>query len=306
MKQPYRIETIVSPKYNGLLLKSYLLQEQKISKAALKSIKFNGGDLLVNGMHQTVRYVLSEGDKVTILFPPEEKSTSLVATPFPLDIVFEDDHLLVINKPSQMPVIPSYRYPTHSLANGVLAHLEKQNLAYTVHTVTRLDRDTSGLILIAKHRHAHDAFFKMQLDHLVHRRYIAVVEGSLDEKQGVIDAPIGRKEGSIIERSVVEKGGKTAITHYKVIKEDQNHSTAVVQLKTGRTHQIRVHFSYLGHPLAGDDLYGGTLTYIDRQALHSFELSFVHPFTHKSMSFRAQYPEDMRFLIREDINLEMI
>ncbi|TCP22318.1 23S rRNA pseudouridine1911/1915/1917 synthase [Scopulibacillus darangshiensis] len=304
VQQPFFIDTVIAPSYEGMLLRDYLIKKVRLSRRALKAVKFRDGRLLINGEEQTVRYRLKAGDKLSIVFPPEDKSPSLKGKPMPLDIIFEDEHVIVINKPPGIPVIPSQKYSTDTLANGVLAHLEKQNLAYTVHTVTRLDRETSGLLLIAKHRHAHDFFVKMQKAHEVHRRYLAVIQGNLEKEEGVIDAPIGRKDGSIIERTV-RLDGKPARTNYKVIKRLKDLSVAAIKLETGRTHQIRVHFSHLGYPLAGDDLYGGSLEIIGRQALHSFELSFRHPFTDENMLFQAPCPEDMRAIIGE-IPLQMI
>ncbi|MBM7644044.1 23S rRNA pseudouridine1911/1915/1917 synthase [Scopulibacillus daqui] len=304
MKQPFSIEARITSKHDGMLLRDYLLKEQQLSRRALKAIKFNEGFLLVNGESKTVRYQLKAGDIVKIMFPPEEKSPTLFPEPIPLEIIYEDEHALVINKPADIPVIPSQKYSTGTIANGVLYHLEKQNLAYTVHTVTRLDRDTSGLLLIAKHRHAHDFFVKMQKEHHIHRRYLAVVHGIIEKDNGVIDAPIGRKEGSIIERCVCADG-KTARTHYQVVKRFSDFTLAAIRLETGRTHQIRVHFSYLGHPLLGDDLYGGSTDKIKRQALHSFELSFLHPFTYQKHCFQAKPPKDITALVG-NINLQSL
>ncbi|MFC7394113.1 RluA family pseudouridine synthase [Scopulibacillus cellulosilyticus] len=302
MKQPFSIKEKIGPEHDGVLLRDYLLKEQQLSRRALKAIKFNEGFLYVNDEPKTVRYQLKAGDIVKIMFPPEGISPSLLPEPIPLNIIYEDEHALVINKPPDIPVIPSQKYSTGTIANGVLFHLEQQNLAYTVHTVNRLDRDTSGLLLIAKHRHAHDFFVKMQKEHHIHRRYLAVVHGTLDKDNDVIDAPIGRKEGSIIERCV-RPDGKPARTHYKMIKTFSDFTLVAIRLETGRTHQIRVHFSHIGHPLLGDDLYGGSTDRIQRQALHSFELRFIHPFTHQEQCFHAMPPTDIRSLVG-DINLQ--
>ncbi|WKB35038.1 RluA family pseudouridine synthase [Terrilactibacillus sp. S3-3] len=161
--------------------------------------------MLVNGESKTVRHVLKKGERLTIVFPPEEPSAFLKSEPMDLDIVYEDDYLLVVNKPAGIPVIPSHQYPGGTLANGALAYFEAQALASTVHIVNRLDRNTSGLMLIAKHRYAHELFFRMQRAGDVHRRYLAVVEGTMREKEGTIDAPIGSAG-----RKAARSSGKSA------------------------------------------------------------------------------------------------
>lgn len=302
MMSPFSMSRTISGVWEGRLLRDYLLKEIKLSRRALKAIKFGDGKIEVNGERKTVRYVLKKNDLVRITFPYEATSPSLKGEDMPLAILYEDDHSLILDKPSDLPVIPSQKYSSGTLANGVLAHLEKQNLPYTVHTVTRLDRETSGVMLIAKHRHAHDFFSRMQKNHDIHRRYLAIIEGRLEEEQGVIDAPIGRKDGSIIEREVREDG-KPAKTHYQVIERHEHYTVVAVKLETGRTHQIRVHFQHIGHSLAGDDLYGGSLYWIGRQALHSFEISYEDPFTGEHRCCQAAPPEDILKLLSSDFDL---
>jgi len=177
-----------------------------------------------------------------------------------------------------------------------LGYYESNKIPYTVHVVTRLDRDTSGLLLVAKHRYSHSLLAKAQKLGKIKRTYKAIVEGNLEKVQGTIDLPIGRKQGSIIEREVNESG-KRAITKYKTIKKFSSHSFIEVELETGRTHQIRVHFSHIGHPLVGDDLYGGNRMNIDRQALHCYKLRFEHPFTKETIELESKLPADMKNLI---------
>lgn len=299
MNATFKIQRTVSTEWDGKLLRDYILKELKLSQSALKTIKFNEGLLEANGESRTVRYQVREGDVITVTFPPEASSPTLIAEEMPLMILHEDEHSLILNKPANLPVIPSMKYSTGTLANGILAHLQKQNLPYTVHTVTRLDRDTSGVMLIAKHRHAHDLFVRMQKEHAIHRRYIAVVEGQLMNPSGTIDAPIGRKENSIIERTVTPDG-KPARTHYTVIERHKAYTIVVIRLETGRTHQIRVHFQSIGHPLAGDDLYGGSFDVISRQALHSFEICYRDPFTGTERRCYAPLPDDITKLFGTD------
>lgn len=305
-KHTYRIVKTMSQLEHGLTMRDYLEKQLKISRRTLSAIKYKGGKLLVDGEERTVRHVLQDGEQLTVLFPPETPSEFLAEEAMPLDILFEDDVVMVVNKPAGIPVIPSHQYPAGTLANGLLHCLRKQDLASTVHIINRLDRNTSGLMLVAKHRFGHERFFKMQKKKEIHRRYLAFVEGTIAEDQGVIDAPIGRRAGSAIERRVDWQNGRRSVTHFKVLQRSTKWTLVAVCLQTGRTHQIRVHFASIGHPLLGDDLYGGSRTFIDRQALHSFEVSFVHPFTSEVIHLHQPCPEDMLRLITEPINLETI
>ncbi len=291
----FQLRWIVTQQQDGMLVREFLKQ-QHISKTALTDIKFQGGRIEVNDMPVTVRYVLKAGDEVRVSFPPEQKSVHMVAQPIPLSIVYEDDYVIVVDKPPHMATIPSCEHPQGTLANALLYHYEKQNLQATVHVVTRLDRDTSGLVLVAKHRHVHHILSEQQKQGGVKRRYEAICHGYVTPLVGTIDAPIGRKGESIIEREV-RPDGQRAVTHYAVLQYKNEMSHVSIQLETGRTHQIRVHFSYLGHPLVGDDLYGGFREQIDRQALHSCELAFFHPFLEKTMTFHAPLPHDMARLL---------
>lgn len=277
------------------------LKEKEISKAALTDIKFNGGELKVNSEPVTVRYKLMEGDLLEIVFPLEIPSEDLVAENIPLSIVYEDDFLLVINKPANMSTIPSREHPTGSLANALLFYYHQHNLACATHIVNRLDRDTSGVLLVAKHRYTHHLLSKQQRNAGIKRRYEAFIHGQLKHDQGTIDAPIGRKPDSIIER-MVREDGQVAITHYQVIKRYKEYNYVSIRLETGRTHQIRVHFSHIGHPLLGDDLYGGERRLLSRQALHSCEISFIHPITLEPMTFSVGLPEEMKCLIEDSSN----
>jgi len=281
---------------DGMTVKEYA-GELGISKRLLTDIKFGGGDLLINGEHVTVKAILKEGDLLIVKFPEEQVSETLLAEPVPLDILYEDEHVLVINKQPYVSSIPSREHPFGSIANGIIDHYQKNGVRATVHLVTRLDRDTSGVMLVAKHRFAHSILSSAQKNGLVKRRYAAVVHGRMAQMEGTVDAPIGRHPDSIIERTVTPDGQK-AVTHFYVTCANDDMTSVTLQLETGRTHQIRVHMSYLGHPLCGDTLYGGTRRDIGRQALHSEHLSFIHPLTQENMTFHVSLPQDMRKLIK--------
>lgn len=282
----------IEENHDGMTIRDYLQQEKDFSRRMLKVIKFQGGAIFVNGTSQDVRYCLQTGDVLFIQFPPEIASMYMVAQPVPLSIKYEDEAILVVDKPAGIATLPSSHHPGHTIANGVLAHYKSNNLPYTVHVVTRLDRDTSGLLLIAKHRYSHSLLDKILQNGHVTRKYKAFVQGHLKEKEGVIDAPIGRKEGSIIERQVIATG-KQAITHFKVLQEFVDCSLISIHLETGRTHQIRVHFSDIGHPLIGDDLYGSVSSLLNRQALHCAEIHFIHPVTKAALMLESPLPKDM-------------
>jgi 23S rRNA pseudouridine1911/1915/1917 synthase len=283
--------------YHNSLLRDFLRKEKDLSRQGLTDIK-RSGTLLVNGKGVTVRHVLKEGDEVTVIFPPEERSSGLQPKELPLSIVYEDEHLLVINKQVNLPTIPSIYHPERSLANAILFHYDLNNIHCTFHAVNRLDRDTSGLLIVAKHRYAHDLLTKQQKIGNVNRTYLAIVHGLMENPEGMIKAPIGRKEGSIIEREV-RIDGQEAVTNFQVVKQLDEETVVKLFLETGRTHQIRVHMSYLGHPLLGDDLYGGKLTKISRQALHSWQLQFFHPFLKQDMNFIVDPPDDMADIINQ-------
>lgn len=287
---------VVTHHFDGWLLREYLMIEKQITRRLLTDIKFHGGKILVNGKNVNVRYQLTAGDEVTILLPEESISEKMTPYYMPLEIVYEDEHILVVNKPAYLPTIPSHSHPDVSLAHAILAYYEKNNITSTIHIATRLDRDTSGLVLIAKHRYAHSLLAKQQVQKKVDRYYLAIVEGNINAQKGTISLPIAKKEESVIERTVDEQG-QEAITHFEALGKNESHSLLKVKLETGRTHQIRVHFSAIGYPLAGDTLYGGSTHAIARQALHCVSITFQHPFSHERISLRSKLPEDMRLLI---------
>ena len=271
-----------------------------ISKKALTSIKYEGGTILVNGEEKTVRYLLHAGDLVTIIFPEEKKSEGLIAEKGTFPILYEDDHLLILIKDAGISTIPSREHPRGTVANQVAGYLEESGLASTVHIVTRLDKDTSGIICIAKHRHAHHLLSEMQKAGEISRSYEAFVHGHIKEDHFIIEAPIARKNGSIIER-IISPEGKYAKTSVLVLNRFtiQGETVSHVRLKlhTGRTHQIRVHMMSVGHPLIGDDLYGGSLSLMERQALHAKALTLQHPFLKETVHIEAPFPSDMASIL---------
>ena len=275
------------------------LKKHDVSKGLLAKIKYRGGGILVNDEPQNAIYLLDIGDKVTIDIPKEEGFEKLEAISKRLIVVYEDDHFLILDKPAGVASIPSVNH-SNTMANYVKAYyIDSGYENHQVHIVTRLDKDTSGLMLFAKHGYAHARLDKQLQKRAIEKRYLALVKGDgLLEKEGEIIAPIARDEDSIITRRVA-KGGKYAHTSYKVIEQFGNIYLVDIHLHTGSTHQIRVHFSHIGFPLLGDDLYGGSLSDgITRQALHCHTLNFYNPFNGEEIGRASPLPEDFRQVIQ--------
>ncbi|WP_214746440.1 MULTISPECIES: RluA family pseudouridine synthase [unclassified Exiguobacterium] len=289
----FQLQQIVTDIEDGWRVSHFCTTRLGISRKMLVSIK-NHGDITRNGQHVNVHDVLHAGDRVHVFFPEETPAPDMVATEGELDILFEDDWLLVVNKPPGMASIPSRLHPERSLSNYVLGYYRKQGIPYAIHIVNRLDRDTSGLVLFAKHGLAHHRMSLMQRSNELERHYLAYAPGNVPVQ--TIDQPIGQTDHSFMER-MVRPDGQRAITHIlnsRLVRAfDQEISLLDIRLETGRTHQIRVHLSFLGHPLIGDTMYQGN-PLLPRQALHSASATFLHPATGERVRFEAPLPEDLR------------
>jgi 23S rRNA pseudouridine1911/1915/1917 synthase len=292
MSKQFSLNWVIKDVNAGKLIKDFL-KEAEVSGTALTDIKYKGGSILVNHVEVNVRYRLQADDQLTVIFPLECPSEGVKPEDIPLALIYEDQYLLVINKPAGMSTIPSREHPDGSLANALIGYYKRIGLEATSHIVTRLDRDTSGIVLIAKHRHIHHLFSKMQQNRGVKRTYEALADGCILEDSGTIEQPIARSEDSIIER-VVHPRGQYSLTHFQVLERYREFTRIELQLGTGRTHQIRVHMAYIGHPLLGDDLYGGDTDLILRQALHCKRIQFIHPILGNELMFTAPLPEDMK------------
>ncbi len=268
------------------------LQARQYSSQVIKALKSMPESILINGRWEYMKYQLKEGDLLCVRIREETSSEKIPPVEIPLDIVYEDEDLLVVNKPADMPIHPSLNNYRNSLANALAWYYEKQGIPFTFRCINRLDRDTSGLTIIAKHMLSAGILSGMVAKRKIHREYLAIVRGRICPEAGTIDAPIGRLEGSIIERRVDPKGER-AVTHYALRAYKNGHSLLSVHLETGRTHQIRVHMKYIGFPLIGDRLYNPDTEFMTRQALHSYRLQFEHPITGRPMDFTAPLPEDM-------------
>ncbi len=277
-----------------------LLGSHALSKRALTAVKYSGGRIAVNGQERTVRWMLSAGDEVTVEFPPEQLADGLSAEPGELTVLYEDDALLIADKPAGQGTIPSRNQPSGTLANRVAGKYLLEGHQATVHVVTRLDTDTSGVVCIAKNRHIHHLLSSQMQQTGIDRRYTALVSGILENDEFRIEEPIGRKDGSIIERTV-RSDGQYARTDVRVTGryslEGELFTAVELQLHTGRTHQIRVHMTHIGHPLLGDDLYGGPCDLLSRQALHCACISFNHPTGQHRVTFTSSMPDDLADLL---------
>ena len=269
------------------------LHRRGFSYQNLTQLKKMPESILINGVWSYMRTPLHSGDILTVHIRETESSPNIPPVELPLDIVYEDEDIIVVNKPAGMPVHPSLNNYRNSLANALMYYYQQQGKPFIFRCTNRLDRDTSGLTVIAKHMVSSSILSSMTARHEIEREYLAVVRGSVVPSSGTIDAPIGRTGSSLIERKIDFEHGERAVTHYHVVKEENGHSLVSLILETGRTHQIRVHMKYIGFPLVGDYLYNPDMEYIQRQALHSCRLSFRHPITGKHMEFTADLPEDM-------------
>ncbi len=279
--------------YDNIL---HVLKEQFLLSDRLITKLKKANKIYLNDLPTYTKKSVTVGDKVSVLIDFEEDNSNIVASNIPLDIIYEDDYLLVINKPANIAIHPSILHFDNSLSNGVKFYFDKLGLKKKIRIVNRLDRNTSGIVVFAKNEYIQECLIKQMKTKELKKEYLAIAKGILESKSDTLNFPIARKEGSIIERTV-SSDGDSAITHYDVVKEFNNLSLVHIVLETGRTHQIRVHFSYIGHPILGDTLYGSPSGLINRQALHSYKLTFIHPVTKKVLSLEAPLPNDIENII---------
>lgn len=282
----------IPKEFEGKPLLSFL-KEQRFSSPIITHLKRTERGILLNQEWGRVRDILHERDSLTLTLTEGETSDNIVPVPLPLEIIYEDEDLMVVNKQAGMPIHPSQGNYDNTLANAVayLYHVRKEPFVYRC--INRLDRDTTGLLILAKNMYNASLLSDMVKNREIHREYLAVATGLVPE-QGVIDQPIGRVSGSTIEREVNSETGDAARTHFQRLAYENGYSLVSLRLETGRTHQIRVHMKYIGHPLPGDFLYNPDYSNIKRQALHSYRLSFSHPIDGTPLTFTAPLPDDMR------------
>lgn len=289
------IEYIVPGHRAGVSLHGILKYDMHLSSRLITILKRQEG-VFVNGRRARTIDHVSAGDLVSVVW--EDESDSMIKPEdLKVDILYEDDWFIAFNKPPGMPVHPSANHQSGTLANHVRFLFDKMNLASRIRPVNRLDRDTSGVALFARHSHAQDRLVALMKRNMVKKVYLGIVEGAFSPGEGVIDLPIARKHGSLMLR-VADPSGERSVTHYRTIASYDGFSLVEFILETGRTHQIRVHCHASGHPILGDSLYPGSVTnLINRQALHSHSLVFTHPASGTKISICAPLPDDMKAVL---------
>ncbi len=288
-----RLELVITPELAGVKVDTLLKRHLHLSGTVVRRVKWLEDGILVDGRRVNTRFCPAAGQVLSVRLSDPVRNSGIVPAPGPLDIVYEDEDLIVLNKAAGVPVHPGPGHFSDTLGNFLVDYYEKTGQEADFHPVHRLDRGTSGLLVAAKHPHAQEVL-KNQLHTEDFRRvYLAVCEGVPDPPSGVIDAPLGPRPGSLMEQ-MVRPDGRPARTKYGVLRRWGGRALVSLELETGRTHQIRVHMAHIGHPLTGDFLYGAEdRDLIPRPALHSGYLSFRHPITGENMQFSVPLPEDM-------------
>lgn len=272
------------------------LKAKGISSHLITHLKKTANGITLNSKWVYVTERLRKNDLVCISIVEEEPSQNIVPVNIPVDIAYEDEDIIVVDKPSNMPIHPSVNNFDNTLANALAYYYKNVDSPFVFRCINRLDRDTTGLVLVAKNMLSSCILSNMVRNKDINREYMAIVQGDINDS-GTIDAPIKRKENSVIERTVSFEDGVSAITHYKKILYKNGFSLVKIKLETGRTHQIRVHMKYINHPLPGDYLYNQDFKAIKRQALHSYSLSFNHPVTKEPLILCSDIPSDMKAVI---------
>ena len=296
-QSPRRLELTVTADQAGEKIDTLLRRELRLSGTVIRRVKWLDDGILLDGMRVTTACRPAAGQVLSVRVADPDHKGVMVPTPGPLDIVYEDGDLLVLNKAPGVLVHPGPGHYSDTLCNYIAWYYKKAGISADVHPVQRLDKGTSGLLVVAKHPHAQEQL-KGQLHTPTFRRiYLAVCEGIPRPPEGRIDAPIGRVPGSLMARQV-DPAGQPASTRYRVLRTGQGRALVELELDTGRTHQIRVHMAHTGHPLIGDFLYGTEdHSLISRPALHSARLSLRHPVTGEPMAWEQPLPEDMARLV---------
>ena len=291
-----KYEHIVTIDEVGLTINQILRQNYKFSSRFRTKMKYQSlVDL--NGSPAPGYLRPAAGDVIGVRLP--EETSDFPPENIPLDIIYEDDDLILINKQPGIIVHPTKGHPEHTIANAVMYYMQETGQSFKVRFANRIDMDTTGIIIVAKNANAQNDLSNQMRHNSVIKRYLALVEGCIEEGHFTIDLPIGRPDQVSIQRKVMSEGGKDAVTEVSVLERYDSekfgpHTLVEVVLHTGRTHQIRVHLSHIGHVIAGDELYGGRTDLIDRQALHAYHIEFTRPVSGEYMTFETDYPEDIK------------
>ncbi|MBD0380078.1 RluA family pseudouridine synthase [Paenibacillus sedimenti] len=296
---------IVPPEEDGFVLKTILQKRLMVSRKLLSRLKLTEQGITVNGVRQYISIKVNAGDRVEVRME-EEQSEDILPQDLPLHIIHEDEHLLIVAKDAGIIVHPTHGHYVNTIANAVVYHWQQAGITCRFRPVHRLDQETSGVLAIAKNPYVHQQISEQMIQHKVKKEYLAFVWGVLNEPSGTINGPIDRDPEQPHVR-IVTPGGYSAVTHYEVVEQFAYAALVRIWLETGRTHQIRVHMKYLGHPLIGDKVYtlpafegskaaAEAAERLDRQALHAFRLGFVHPGTREWAEYNAPLPVDLAAL----------
>lgn len=291
------LEKKVSSNFDGMKIREFLREDMGLSSRLIRGAALDKR-IFVNDVPVKMNHKIQENDIIKVNVKKKE-SQDIAPEKMDLDIVYEDEDIIVINKKPYMVVHPTRSHQSGTLSNGLIYYFRETKQDCIVRLVSRLDRDTSGLIIVAKNQYAHMELSKEMQNNNIDKRYIAVVHGEMPENEGTIDLPIYRPEIEGTLKRVVDDRGQRSITHYKVLKIANGYSIVECLLETGRTHQIRVHLSHLGCPIVGDTLYGvvDDTEVIPRQALHAYGLDFKSPRSKEALSLRADLPEDIKNIL---------
>ncbi len=287
------LEHIVSAAEDNTQLRNILRRTLCLSNTLLKGMK-QTQNILVNG--KQLRFIdrVHQGDVVSVRLEFEAEDPSITPEDIPLDILYEDDSIIALNKPADMVIHPCSGHPDKTLGNALMGYFQRTKQKIRLHPLGRLDTNTTGIVLFAKNPYVQDFLIRQMKERSYEKYYLGIVHGAFTPPEGEISLPIARREGSIIER-VIDPGGAESLTLYKTLQQNQEYSLVRFRIVTGRTHQIRVHSSAVGHPLLGDTLYGKIPTdLINRQALHSHRVTFTHPASGQRITLEAPVPEDMQ------------
>ncbi len=288
---------IIKPEESGITVRDFL-KKRSFSHALIANLKKYDDGIVVNGERKYTDHHLSLDDTLSVCIREKPTVSRIMPTDLKLNVLYEDEDIMVIDKQAGIPIHPSRRNNTETLANAVANYLSQKGMDTVFHCINRLDKDTSGLTIIAKNMYAASLLSEMIRNRTIKREYLAICEGQFADKQGTVCAPITRNGTSMI-RYVDKDNGEYAETDYQVISEGNSISLVKLSLKTGKTHQIRVHMKYIGHPLIGDSLYNPENKIMDRQALHAYRLTFTHPVTGLDITVTSETPSDMATVIRK-------
>lgn len=295
-----KLNYLVDTQNSGRILKSILKNELGLSERLVSKLKFDG-KILCNSLPVHINTRVNLGDSIDVLIDFIEESDGIIPEPIDIDIIYEDEYIIALNKQPGIVVHPVCSHPNGTIANGLKYYFDKTQLSIKIRPVSRLDRDTTGIIIFAKNQHIQQLLINQMAEKTFKKEYLGVVHGIIENPNGKIDLPIERKPDSIMLRHVSSEGSPS-VTHYSVIEYFKNSSFLKFNLETGRTHQIRVHCQAIGHPLVGDTLYpylDGQIgpSQMDRQALHSMKAQFLHPIDKKEVELVAPLPSDFQLLL---------